>query len=154
MLYNLGAVNKKKFHDLGMGAGKMLLQTFLSFPNLHSCVGVELSKGRYLLAEQNLTRLLNSGWRGRKFKLVEFLEGAFMKIVESRASPTRDFKIGERVIAYNKKFRKDKTEKIDYKATVVGFSKEKIVVSCGGKRTYKVDSKFVFKPGTERTCEI
>jgi len=83
MLYNLGAIRKKKFHDLGMGTGKMLVQTFLAFPNLDKCVGVELSKGRYLLAEENLTRLLQSGWRGRKFLLVEFQQGSFMKIVES-----------------------------------------------------------------------
>jgi len=154
MLYNLGAVSKKKFHDLGMGTGKMLVQTFLSFPNLNSCVGVELSKGRYSLAEQNLTRLLRNGWRGRNFKLVEFLDGVFMKIVESPVLPKRNFKIGERVIAYNKKFRKDKNDKPEYKATVVGYSGQKAVVRYGGKRTFKVDLELVFEPGTERTCEI
>merc|ERR550534_2468952 len=124
MLYNLGAIRKKKFHDLGMGTGKMLVQTFLSFPNLDRCVGVELSKGRYSLAEENIKRLLRNGWRGRTFRLVEFLEGAFMKIVESPILPKRDFKIGEPVIAYNKRFRKEKTEILDYRATVAGFSGE------------------------------
>jgi len=154
MLYNLGTINKKRFHDLGMGTGKMLLQTYLSFPNLQSCVGVELSKGRYMLAEQNLTRLLRRGWRGRKFRLVEFREGVFMKIVESPYLPRNGFKIGESVIAFNKHFRKCKNEKFDYRATVIGYSGDKIVVRYGGKRTYKVDLDLVFEPGTERTCEI
>jgi len=61
MLYNLGAIKKKSFHDLGMGAGKMLIQTYLSFPNLDRCVGVELSKGRYILAEENMNQLINGG---------------------------------------------------------------------------------------------
>jgi len=77
-----------------------------------------------------------------------------MKIVESPFLPKRDFKLGESVIAYNKKFRKEKNEKFDYKATVVGFAGDKIVVRYGGKRTFKVDLKLVFEPGTERICEI
>jgi len=154
MLYNVGAVTKKKFHDLGMGTGKMLFQAFLAFPNLRSSVGVELSKGRYLLAEQNLTRLLHSSWRGRRFELVEYLEGSFMKIVECPFLPKRDFKIGESVIAYNKNFRKHRNEKVDYRATVVGFSGDRILVTYPTKITLEVDLKLVFKPGSERTCEI
>jgi len=154
VLYNLGAVNKERFHDLGMGTGKLLLQTYLSFPNLRNCVGVELSKGRYALAEQNLTRLVRRGWRGRKFRLVEFREGAFMKIVERPYLPRDRFKIGESVIAFNKSFRKGKDEKFDYRATVVGFSGDKIVVRYEGNRTFKADLDMVFEPGTERICEI
>jgi len=154
MLYNVGAVRKKKFHDLGMGAGKMLVQTFLAFPNLEKCVGVELSKGRYLLAEENMTRLLQNGWRGRKFKLVEFQDGAFMKLVELPFIKKNDFKIGDSVIAYNVNFRKEKHEILDYRATVVGFAGEKILVRYEGKTMFEVDLNLVFEPGTERTCEI
>merc|ERR550534_1123601 len=143
-----------KFHDLGMGTGKMLVQTFLAFPNLEKCVGVELSKGRYLLAEENLTRMLQNSWRGRKFILVEYIHGTFMKIVESPLLKKSEFKIGDSVIAYNVNFRKNKKEMLDYKATVVGFVDDKILVSYGGKKTFKVDVDFVFEPGTERTCEI
>jgi len=154
MLYNLGAIRKKKFHDLGMGTGKMLVQSFLAFPNLDRCVGVELSEGRYLLAEENLTRLLQNGWRGRKFLLVEFLQGTFMKIVESSFLKKNNYKIGDSVIAYNVNLKKNKKEMLDYRATVVGFAGDQIVVSYGGKKTFKVDLNFVFEPGTERTCEI
>lgn len=154
MLYNLGAIRKKRFHDLGMGTGKMLVQSFLAFPNLDICVGVELSKGRYLLAEQNLTRLLQNGWRGRKFLLVEFQQGSFMKIVESSLVKKSNYKMGDIVIAYNVNLKKNKKDMPDYKATVVGFAGDQIVVSYGGKKRYKVDLNFVFEPGTERTCEI
>jgi len=154
MLYNLGAIKKRRFHDLGMGTGKMLVQTFLSFPNLDTCVGVELSKGRYLLAEQNLTQLIDHGWRGRKFEMVEFQKGVFMKIVELPLIPKTEFRIGDRVVAYNIKFRREKSEKVEYNATVVGFSNTNVIVRYKGKKSFKLDPKFVFEPGTERTCEI
>ena len=78
MLYNLGAPHKHKFHDLGMGPGKMLIQAYLQFPNLTCCMGVELAKGRYQLAENNIRTLMRVGWRGRKFMGVEFKKDQFM----------------------------------------------------------------------------
>jgi len=154
MLYNLGAIKKKKFNDLGMGTGKMLLQTFLSFPNLEKCVGVELSKGRYMLAERNLKRLLMSGWRGRRFQMVEFREGMYMKIVEVPIVRKTEFRKGEHVIAFNTCFRKNKYEKFDYRATVVAVSGSNVIVRYKGFKTFRINMKYVFEPGTERTCEI
>jgi len=135
MLYNLGAIKKRRLHDLGMGTGKLLIQAFLSFPNLDTCVGVELSKGRYLLAEHNLTQLLNGGWRGRKFEIIEFLEGVFMKIVEIPLNQKTEFRIGDSVVAYNSSLKRDKYEILDYNATVVGLSENKVIVRYNQKKT-------------------
>ena len=38
--------------DLGMGTGKIVIQAFLQFSNLKYVYGVELSAGRYLIAEE------------------------------------------------------------------------------------------------------
>jgi len=154
MLYNLGAIKKKKFNDLGMGTGKMLIQTFLSFPNIKTCVGVELSEGRYVLAEQNLNKLLIGGWRGRKFEVVEFKEKTFMKIVEIPVYAKTDYRIGDHVVAYNINLRTDKYQKIDYHAKVVGISDDKLIVKYEDHKTLEVNRKYIFKPGSVRTCEI
>jgi hypothetical protein len=44
--------------DLGMGTGKIVLQAFLQFPSLLYCYGVELSEGRYRLAEEAVIRMV------------------------------------------------------------------------------------------------
>ncbi|ETO15792.1 hypothetical protein RFI_21573 [Reticulomyxa filosa] len=53
-------------------------QTFLHCTSLTHCVGVELAKGRYELAEKNLKQLLKLGWRKRSFLRVEYKKGEFM----------------------------------------------------------------------------
>jgi len=52
-------------YDFGMGLGKLLLQVYLQFPNIRSCVGVELSPNRYFLgrdALRNLVKLSNGDY--------------------------------------------------------------------------------------------
>jgi hypothetical protein len=44
--------------DLGMGLGKLLLQVFLQYPHLKSCLGVELSPSRYQLGHAALERFV------------------------------------------------------------------------------------------------
>ena len=80
MLHNLHvtADNVTRFHDLGMGPGKMLIQTFLAFPNLQVCAGVELAVGRYHLAEKNVRKLVKTGWRHHKYLIIEYQKGQFM----------------------------------------------------------------------------
>ncbi len=45
--------------DLGMGTGKIAIQAFLQFRNLEYVYGVELSEGRYKVAEEAMMRLVN-----------------------------------------------------------------------------------------------
>jgi len=43
--------------DLGMGTGKVAMQSFLQFPNVRRVFGVELSSARYRLAEEAMLNL-------------------------------------------------------------------------------------------------
>ena len=57
----LDAGNARTVFDLGMGTGKVPIQTFLQFPNLSLVRGVEISTGRFAVAERaalDLVRLL------------------------------------------------------------------------------------------------
>ena len=44
--------------DLGMGLGKLLLQSFFQYPNIRYVCGVELALSRYRLAEKALLKLV------------------------------------------------------------------------------------------------
>lgn len=44
--------------DLGMGTGKIAIQAFLQFRNLQYVYGVELSSGRYSIAEEAIMRMV------------------------------------------------------------------------------------------------
>ena len=120
MLHNLGAAHKSTFHHLGMGPGKMLIQTYLQYDNLTRCMGVELAKGRYDLGEQNMRTLLKMGWRGRSFLGVEFKKGEFFKIVEDvpNKTPAAGWKLGDRVVAYSPMLKKDKMTVKDYHGVI------------------------------------
>lgn len=39
--------NARTLFDLGMGTGKIAVQAFLQYKNLHYVFGIELSNGRY-----------------------------------------------------------------------------------------------------------
>jgi precorrin-6B methylase 2 len=43
----MSAKTASTLFDMGMGAGKVAVQAFLQFRNLHYVYGVELSRGRY-----------------------------------------------------------------------------------------------------------
>ena len=54
---HLNGRKAKVLYDLGMGTGKVAIQAFLQFRNLRYVYGVELSHGRYLMAEAAAIRL-------------------------------------------------------------------------------------------------
>eukprot|EP01084_Bolivina_argentea_P006592 12497_1 len=163
MLHNLGAAHKTTFHDLGMGPGKMLIQTYLQFNNLRVCMGVELAKGRYDLGERNLRTLLKVGWRGRTFLGIEFKKGEFLKIVEDvpHKTPAKGWNIGDKVVAYYPLFKKDKMTVKNYHGVITNMKSnddpKKNVYSIeyeDGTKCDRVQHRYLFIPGTERTCEV
>ena len=125
MLHNLGAAHKTSFHDLGMGPGKMLIQTYLQYKNLRTCMGVELAKGRYDLGERNIRTLLKNGWRGRKFLGIEFKIGHYFKIVEDvpDKAPKEGWKVGDKVVAYYPGLKTDKMIHKDYHGVITDIKK-------------------------------
>ena len=158
MLHNLGADRKSSFHDLGMGPGKMLIQTYLHYSNLRICMGVELAKGRYELAERNIRTLLKNGWRGRKFLGIEFKSGHYFKIVEDvpDKSPTNGWNIGDEVVAYYPGLKQDKFVKKDYHAVITNIKKHKsgdmkktlfTVEYDDGTTCDRIQDRYLFIPG-------
>eukprot|EP00494_Astrolonche_serrata_P009526 UN09578 len=97
---NLGIQNKKVLHDLGCGPGKLLIQSFLSYSNLVSCMGIELAIGRYLLAEKNFRNLVEHGYEKRSFRIVAEKKNEFVKIAEV-TNQLKSFKKGTAVIVFN-----------------------------------------------------
>lgn len=55
----LAASSVSVLFDLGMGTGKVLIQAFLQFKNLRYVYGVELSTGRYKVAEDALLKTVH-----------------------------------------------------------------------------------------------
>jgi len=165
MLHNLGAAHKTSFHDLGMGPGKMLIQTYLQYNNFRRCMGVELAKGRYDLGERNIRTLLTAGWRGRKFLGIEFKKGEYFKIVEDvpDKAPKEGWKVGDRVIAYNPLLKTDKMVHKDYTGEITeiqqhpsGDDKKTLytVKYSDGTTCDRIQLRYLFLPGKERTCEV
>lgn len=56
--YHLDAAKARVLFDMGMGTGKVTIQAFLQFRNLMYVYGVELSVGRYLVAEAAALRMV------------------------------------------------------------------------------------------------
>jgi hypothetical protein len=54
----LDASKAQVLFDMGMGTGKVAIQAFLQFRNLEYVYGVELSVGRYLVAEAAALRMV------------------------------------------------------------------------------------------------
>ena len=73
---------KKVFYDLGTGTGKVPLQAFLEFTSLTKCVGIEITDQRFALAEQNMLKIIKSGYDGRCFELVKHEKGKIITIKE------------------------------------------------------------------------
>jgi hypothetical protein len=55
---HMRAAKSHTLFDLGMGLGKLLLQSFFQYPNLRYVCGVELALSRYRIAEGALMRLV------------------------------------------------------------------------------------------------
>lgn len=58
-LERLNVYDGKTLYDLGMGTGKIVLQAFLQFRNLQYIHGVELSAGRFRIAEDATLRMID-----------------------------------------------------------------------------------------------
>ncbi len=55
---HMRAAKASVLFDLGMGLGKLLLQSFFQYPNIRYVCGVELALSRYRLAEKALLKLV------------------------------------------------------------------------------------------------
>lgn len=76
----LEAFRAESVFDLGMGTGKILVQAFLQFRNLRYIFGVELSAGRYLLAEEAALKMVQL--LGHENYHIEMNPGKFIIITE------------------------------------------------------------------------
>lgn len=77
----LDAESAETLFDLGMGTGKILLQAFLQFRNLRYIYGVELSAGRYQLAEEAALRMVEL--LGNENYHVHMSPGKFIMVTEA-----------------------------------------------------------------------
>lgn len=102
--------------------------------------------------------LLKNGWRGRSFLGVEYEKGEFMKIVEDvpDKTPSGGWKVGQRVVAFDPTLQKDKMAHKNYHGVISKIKKKGVfaVKYDDGTDSSKVQHRFMFVPGTERTCEV
>ena len=80
----LAAGSASVLFDLGMGTGKVLIQAFLQFKNLRYAYGVELSSGRYKVAEDALLKTVHL--LGAENYQVQVNPGKFIIVRESISS--------------------------------------------------------------------
>eukprot|EP01083_Nonionella_stella_P097082 272908_1 len=158
ILDNLNASQKSSFHDLGMGTGKMVLQAYLAYPNLKRCVGVEIAQPRHKYAETHLQQLIEKGYKGRSFVMVEFMETRFFKIVEDvpNRTPKHGWRANDPVVAFHPTHRKSSMDIVDYNAIIVQMcgTSERYVVRYLDGVVLTVEEKYLFVPGTARVLEI
>jgi len=179
MLDNLGASKKKSLQDLGCGPAKVMLQAFLMYPNLTDVTGVELAKGRYLLAEKNFRELVLHGYQGREFFISEYIELKTMRVTE--LTPDRNpgmtakdgFKVGDRVDFFDENIPEKIKQNGCHRAIITrvlhnnGVPTYNVKLEMGGKlasiksmllstrlRFYNVSRDRLFLPGTARSISI
>lgn len=87
----LNAASARTLYDLGMGIGKVVMQAFLQFRNLVYVYGVELSHGRFKIAEEAALRMVEL--LGRNSFSVEHIPGKSI-IVTERDSEMPDVTVG------------------------------------------------------------
>lgn len=78
----LNAYEASTLFDLGMGTGKVVIQAFLQFRNLDFVYGIELSNGRYSVAESAAISMVEI--LGRELYRVNLNPGKFVEITELR----------------------------------------------------------------------
>lgn len=76
----LNAASARTLYDLGMGIGKVVMQAFLQFRNLIYVYGVELSQGRFRIAEEAVIRMVNL--LGKESFSVEHVPGKSIMVIE------------------------------------------------------------------------
>ena len=77
---HLHAASCKTLFDMGMGIGKVVIQAFLQFRNLEFVYGVELSAGRYNIAEESVMRMV--ALFGAEAFTVERVPGVSITVIE------------------------------------------------------------------------
>lgn len=77
----MAANNAAVLFDLGMGTGKVLIQAFLQFKNLRYVYGIELSAGRYKIAEEALLKMVHL--LGSENYQIQVSPGKFIIVRES-----------------------------------------------------------------------
>jgi len=77
---HLDAASHTVLYELGMGTGKVLIQAFLQFRNLKYLFGIELSAGRYMLAEEAALKMVNL--LGKDSFDIQLVSGSYIKITE------------------------------------------------------------------------
>jgi len=78
--FHLDAAKAQVLFDMGMGTGKVAIQAFLQFRNLTYVYGVELSVGRYLVAEAAALRMVQL--LGQESFRVDVIHGEQIVITE------------------------------------------------------------------------
>lgn len=76
----MNAAGAHVLFDMGMGTGKVAMQAFLQFRNLEYVYGVELSVGRYLVAEAAAMRMVQL--LGQESFRVDVIHGEQITITE------------------------------------------------------------------------
>lgn len=94
----MDAANASVIFDLGMGTGKILMQSFLQFKNLRYMYGIELSSGRYKIAEEALMRLIQL--LGPENFNVQINPGKFIVVREIVSNSDESEESSERVIHF------------------------------------------------------
>jgi hypothetical protein len=76
----LGCHDAAVLFDLGMGTGKIAIQAFLQFRNLQYVYGVELSVGRYNIAEESALKMIDL--LGKETFKIQSMKGRYIVITE------------------------------------------------------------------------
>lgn len=84
--FHLDAAKAQVLFDMGMGTGKVAIQAFLQFRNLTYVYGVELSVGRYLVAEAAALRMVQL--LGQESFRVDVIHGEQIVITEIVSNAT------------------------------------------------------------------
>lgn len=77
---HLNALSAKVLFDLGMGTGKVAIQAFLQFRNLQYVYGIELSVGRYNVAEEAVLKMISL--LGADSYDVDISAGQYIRVTE------------------------------------------------------------------------
>lgn len=80
----MNAQEASTLFDLGMGTGKVVIQAFLQFRNLDFVYGIELSNGRYNVAESAAISMVEI--LGKELYRININPGKFVEITELRES--------------------------------------------------------------------
>jgi len=75
---HLRAAKATVLFDLGMGLGKLLLQSFFQYPNIRYVCGVELALSRYRLAEKALLKLVEL--ESSTFEITQRVTGSMIRV--------------------------------------------------------------------------